>query len=237
MAGKELMRVYCIYLTFCLLVHAFVICSTFSKLNLEKKKKKKISNTIRVWNGLDPDQIFCCSVGPDLGQNCLQRLTSDNKRKELSTKISCIRGFNIKCWSVNKLLSLICKGHIFIFPNRGITQITLKPKTKTYGAFKNNGWKYSIMLPLSQDFIFKFFKLLFQFPVFLPFLPFFVGCLIYCFLVHCFLLVLCLLLVPCFFLVTCFQCWSIRLYWFCLTFCHITGSSLCWSSSSLQEVI
>ena len=39
-----------------------------SKLTL-----KKIRNTIRVSNGLDPDQDKH-SVGPDLGPNCLQRL-------------------------------------------------------------------------------------------------------------------------------------------------------------------
>ena len=33
---------------------------------------------IRVLNGLDPDQNQC-SVGPDLGPNCLQRLSADDK--------------------------------------------------------------------------------------------------------------------------------------------------------------
>ena len=35
-------------------------------------------NTIRISNGLDPDQEGC-SVGPDLGPNCLQRLSADGK--------------------------------------------------------------------------------------------------------------------------------------------------------------
>ena len=35
-------------------------------------------NTIRVSNGLDPDQDRH-SVGPDLGPNCLQRLSADDK--------------------------------------------------------------------------------------------------------------------------------------------------------------
>ena len=35
-------------------------------------------NTIRVSNGLDPDQGQHC-VGPDLGLNCLQRSSADNK--------------------------------------------------------------------------------------------------------------------------------------------------------------
>ena len=43
--------------------------STFSK--------NSFRNTIRVSNGMDPDQDRL-SVGPDLGPNCLQRLTSDD---------------------------------------------------------------------------------------------------------------------------------------------------------------
>ena len=35
-------------------------------------------NTIRVSNGLDPDQDRCL-VCPDLGPNCLQRLSADYK--------------------------------------------------------------------------------------------------------------------------------------------------------------
>ena len=35
-------------------------------------------NTIRVSNGLDLDQDRHC-VGPDLGPNCLQRLSADDK--------------------------------------------------------------------------------------------------------------------------------------------------------------
>ena len=34
--------------------------------------------TVRVSNGLDPDQDIC-SVGPDLGPNCLQTLSADDK--------------------------------------------------------------------------------------------------------------------------------------------------------------
>ena len=37
-------------------------------------------NTIRVPNGLDPDQDRH-SVGPDLGPNCLQRLSEDDKSR------------------------------------------------------------------------------------------------------------------------------------------------------------
>ena len=40
--------------------------------------EKKIRSTIRVSNSLDPDQDRQ-NVGPDLGPNCLHRLSADNK--------------------------------------------------------------------------------------------------------------------------------------------------------------
>ena len=42
-------------------------------------------NTIRVSNSLDPDQARHY-VGPDLGPNCLQRLSADTAGRELNTK-------------------------------------------------------------------------------------------------------------------------------------------------------
>ena len=42
-------------------------------------QKNSFTNTIRVSNGLDPDQDQQY-VGPDPGPNCLQRLSADNKR-------------------------------------------------------------------------------------------------------------------------------------------------------------
>ena len=42
--------------------------------------EKSFRNTIRVSNGLDPDQDRQ-NVGPDLGPNCLQRLSADNKSR------------------------------------------------------------------------------------------------------------------------------------------------------------
>ena len=36
-------------------------------------------------NGLDPDQDLC-SVGPDLGPNCLQALSADDKKWTLARK-------------------------------------------------------------------------------------------------------------------------------------------------------
>ena len=40
--------------------------------------KNPFRNTIKESNGLDPDQDWHF-VGPDLGLNCLQRLSADNK--------------------------------------------------------------------------------------------------------------------------------------------------------------
>ena len=40
--------------------------------------KNPFRNTIRVPNGLDPDQDQHC-VGSDLGSNCLQMLSADNE--------------------------------------------------------------------------------------------------------------------------------------------------------------
>ena len=40
-------------------------------------EKKKVRNTIRVSNSLDPDQARCY-VGPDLNPNCLQKLAADD---------------------------------------------------------------------------------------------------------------------------------------------------------------
>ena len=55
--------------------HAVVVCNFLSKLSFSKNS---FWNTIRVTNSLDPDQDRHI-VGPDLGPNCLQRLSADNK--------------------------------------------------------------------------------------------------------------------------------------------------------------
>ena len=47
----------------------------FFKINFFKNSFR---NTIRVSNGLDPDQDRQ-NVGPDLGPKCLQRLSADDK--------------------------------------------------------------------------------------------------------------------------------------------------------------
>ena len=50
---------------------------TFFKSNFFKYSFR---NTIRVSNGLDPDQDGQ-NVGPDLSPNCLQRLSADDKSR------------------------------------------------------------------------------------------------------------------------------------------------------------
>ena len=58
---------YCFHYTF-----TVNRCAIFYFLNTE------FFNTIRVSNSLDPDQTRHF-IGPDLGPNCLQRLSADNK--------------------------------------------------------------------------------------------------------------------------------------------------------------
>ena len=60
------------YLTLCMLGNFacfFVVCG-----------KKSFRNTIRVSNSLDPDQARRF-VGPDMGLNCWQRLSADDKSR------------------------------------------------------------------------------------------------------------------------------------------------------------
>ena len=56
--------------------HAFVVvCCLFSELLF---LKNSLRNTFRVSNGLDPDQDRHF-ISPDMGINCLQRLSTDDK--------------------------------------------------------------------------------------------------------------------------------------------------------------
>ena len=59
--------------------HAFLSSDFFSKLTFSKTAFR---NTIRVSNGLDPNQNQHF-VNPDLGPNCLQRLSANKASKEL----------------------------------------------------------------------------------------------------------------------------------------------------------
>ena len=58
-------------------------------------------NTVRVSNSLDPDQALHF-VGPDLGPNCLQRSSADDKsshkRAELNTEQLLSTTFWLKPW-------------------------------------------------------------------------------------------------------------------------------------------
>ena len=57
----------------------FVICGYFSEVNFFKTFFQEYL-TISVSNSLDPDQARHF-VGPDLGPNCLQRLSADDRSR------------------------------------------------------------------------------------------------------------------------------------------------------------
>ena len=61
-------------------------------------------NTIRVANGLDPDQDQQ-SVGPDLGPNCLQMLSADDKSLDYShgQSIKVVKGSDHQTHTQKKL--------------------------------------------------------------------------------------------------------------------------------------
>ena len=60
--------------------HDFLSSADFYIQNLSFRKIS-FRNTIRVSNRLDPDQAQR-NVGPDLGPNCLQRLSADNTSRQ-----------------------------------------------------------------------------------------------------------------------------------------------------------
>ena len=64
-----------------MIFHAFLLSVDFFQ---KKNSKNSFKNTFRASNGLDPDQDRQ-SVGPDLGPNCLQRLSADDTAKELKS--------------------------------------------------------------------------------------------------------------------------------------------------------
>ena len=59
------------------------VCSLliFLKISFLKSSSR---NTIRVSNSFDPDQAGRCVV-PDLGPNCLQMLSADDKKLKMSS--------------------------------------------------------------------------------------------------------------------------------------------------------
>ena len=90
---------------------AFIIPSQFVIVPYFTLRMLDFFNAIRVSNSLDPDQDRHF-VGPDLGPNCLQRLSADDKSplgaKELNTKQLVDTTFWLKPW-----LKLISFGSNF----------------------------------------------------------------------------------------------------------------------------
>ena len=74
--------------------------------------KNHFRNTIRVSNGLDPDQDRQ-NVGPDLGPNCLQRTSADDRSPANTERLK-----------MHKPLATV------FYPNISETQITLKELSK-----------------------------------------------------------------------------------------------------------
>ena len=72
------------YTSSAILWKLFYISNLFSKKK-ENTLKPSFRNTIRVSNSLDQDQVRLF-VGPDLGPNCLQRPSVENKKLPLAGK-------------------------------------------------------------------------------------------------------------------------------------------------------
>ena len=66
--------------------------------------KFSIRNPITVSNSLDPDQARHF-VAPDLGQNCLQRLSADNNRKQ-RVKVCMVFKY-VNCSNGNKIRKIL----------------------------------------------------------------------------------------------------------------------------------
>ena len=81
--------VFISFLTHCILGNFSCILSSadfFSKLIFQKNSFR---NTIRMSNSLDPDQVRQI-VGPDLGPNCLPKLSADDTGRQRVTPKSAI---------------------------------------------------------------------------------------------------------------------------------------------------
>ena len=68
--------------------------------------KNDFRNTIRVLSGLDPDQDRCF-VGPDLGPNCLQRLSADAKVFASKERVNIHAGTTLE-GDLGEVVSLFC---------------------------------------------------------------------------------------------------------------------------------
>ena len=108
--SKILLKV--IQLTLCLLefFHEFVVCWYFFFQNHFFFRKKHFRNTISVSNSLGPDQDRR-SVSPDLGPNCLQRLSADNPSRQKKTFLKLFMYLNgIDKMRKPKMLKPPCKN-------------------------------------------------------------------------------------------------------------------------------
>ena len=65
------------FFAYWVILHAFCCLMIIFQNQLFRKKSFEITRTIRVSNSLEPNQAGC-SVGPDLGPNCVQRLSADD---------------------------------------------------------------------------------------------------------------------------------------------------------------
>ena len=76
-------------LTVCHIINSLHVgkCFILLLLSADFFSKKLFRNTIRVSNGLEPDQDRH-SVCPGLGQNCLQSLLADNKSCRLQGRVN-----------------------------------------------------------------------------------------------------------------------------------------------------
>ena len=71
----------------CHLLNFLPMMQSVKLLTNQFREKKSFRNTIRVSNSLDPDQARC-SVGPDLGPNCLQSYQQMTKVASSGEKVS-----------------------------------------------------------------------------------------------------------------------------------------------------
>ena len=104
-------------------MHAGVISHAFCHLLTLSKQfflDFFFQNSLRISNGLEPDQGRHC-VGPDLGPNCLQRLSADNKEgkeftvpEHLGTGDKNISILHLSCSTSGLQFSLVLQTHVLV---------------------------------------------------------------------------------------------------------------------------
>ena len=133
----------------------------FSKLLIKKSFRDTIRvfrNTIRVSNGLDPDQDRHF-VGPDLGPNCLQRSSADDKFEtelkfwvptsdSLSTHMWQHKWFG---WKISELyLNLLKSWSIFVCI---LTLNKCYPLIRFSKHFRDNSWPTFVGSDLDPNYL------------------------------------------------------------------------------------